>query len=62
MADITMCTNKDCNVRETCKRANSIYGLWQSYQLFIPDGRDETTGEDLCSFYIPTNREVKIKN
>ena len=66
MADITMCTNKDCNIRETCKRVinipNGQYGLWQSYQLFIPDGKDETTREDLCKFYIPIYREDSDKN
>ena len=37
MADITMCTNKDCTLRGSCERATAYYGQWQWVQEFKQD-------------------------
>lgn len=34
MADITMCANKSCPMRDTCYRAMANPGFWQSWAAF----------------------------
>lgn len=49
MADITMCTNKKCTLKNTCYRFNAIPNInWQSYSLFH---------ENNCEYYWPMNEK-----
>lgn len=42
MADITLCTNKTCQLRGTCKRYLQVPDPhWQSYADFKPDGNGD---------------------
>ena len=34
MADISMCTDKECTLKETCYRFKATPGYWQSYADF----------------------------
>jgi len=36
MPDITMCTNRECELRKTCYRAQATPGEWQSWAAFAP--------------------------
>ena len=37
MADISMCVNKECKMRNTCYRANAPIGIYQSWYYFKPE-------------------------
>ena len=55
MSDITMCTNEDCPLKESCYRKTApINTEWQSYQLFEPNKIDTNT---FCDFYIDKNEK-----
>lgn len=41
MADITMCSNQDCPLKDSCYRAQAEPSYWQSYALFEHDGECE---------------------
>lgn len=43
MADITKCTGRGCDLRETCYRFTAPKGMWQSYFMTSPikDGECE---------------------
>ena len=45
MADITMCDNKQCEMRDTCYRHRATASYWQSWAIFKPEGDD-------CAHYI----------
>ena len=36
MADITMCDNQDCELRQKCYRAMAEPSDWQSWAVFTP--------------------------
>jgi hypothetical protein len=36
MADITMCSGKDCPLKRNCKRFTATPGMWQSYFSVLP--------------------------
>lgn len=60
MADITICTNVDCAMQDTCWRLNAPPKKFhQSYQLFVFD--DEAFEKDSnyqCDYYIDQTLQV----
>ena len=54
MADISMCTNKDCPSKEDCWRFQAPSSNWQSYigPIFNPD-----TGK--CDSFYPMNDALR---
>lgn len=50
MPDITMCTNKDCQLSKDCYRFNAVPSGFQSYQKFNPFPDEE--GKIICDFFI----------
>jgi hypothetical protein len=54
MADITMCANKECPLRETCYRVQApINEYRQSWSLYDPDENG------VCDHYVKTAEESK---
>jgi hypothetical protein len=52
MPDISMCTNKDCPLKETCYRFKAIPDKYrQSYGGFAPDDKGE------CKYYWPLKKD-----
>ena len=54
MADISMCANQTCPLKETCYRFNATPSERQSYSDFKPDG-------DKCEFFILLRNQKKSK-
>jgi hypothetical protein len=44
MADVTMCTNGECPLKESCYRFRAVPSHWQSFSHF--------DGGDNCEYYI----------
>jgi hypothetical protein len=62
MADITMCTNKECPLSFSCYRAKAIPNeYWQAYQFFKPR-IDEELDEVECSNYVFDERGAVLDN
>lgn len=53
MADISMCSNQECKLRETCYRANAKIGMWQSWAMFEPDSDTQ------CEYWIAFDEKGK---
>jgi hypothetical protein len=52
MPDITMCTNQDCPLQDTCWRLNCPPAREnQAYQRF--EGSEDENENFLCDFFIP---------
>ena len=51
MADIAMCINETCTLKETCYRYKATPNkLWQSYTNFSQDK------EGICEYYLKVNK------
>lgn len=48
MADITMCLNRDCRLKDDCWRHAAPPSRWQSYAKYAAD-----TDEDKCVHFWP---------
>jgi len=55
-ADIRMCANQECKMRDTCYRANARISEWQSWCDFKPES------DTHCEHWIEYMREVKSGN
>jgi len=55
-ADISMCANQECKMREDCYRAKAKISEWQSWAMFEPDS------DTKCEHWIKYPREVKNDN
>jgi len=53
MADITKCTGRGCDLRETCYRFTATAGMLQSYFMTSPIKNGE------CEMYWGTNTNEK---
>ena len=58
MPDITMCTNKECPLSNSCWRFNAPSSQYQSVQKFEPK-TDKGLDEVECDFYIKPRTHEK---
>lgn len=55
MPDITMCSNNDCPLSESCYRFKCTPNeYWQSYSKFTPTEVDDTVE---CEYYIELDKK-----
>jgi len=53
MPDISMCTNNECPLKETCYRFKAMPSHWQAYSSFTPikDDKDQYTCDYFMKIY-----------
>ena len=56
MADISMCENQTCPLKETCYRFNATPSSWQSYGDFKPNKKGQ------CDNYWKRERQKIVKD
>ena len=53
MADVTMCDNEECPLKEECYRFMAVACGLQSYAYFTPNSEYD------CDYFIPLKRKAK---
>lgn len=56
MADITMCANQECKMREDCYRAMARIGIYQSWNKF------SASSDNTCEHKIQIGADEAIKD